>query len=77
MIIPAYIHLRLESLSQLKHGWYGNEGIAGEPISPETIQRARQRFASYKGPHVYLYPTVDGFISAEWSNEDYEDEVIQ
>jgi hypothetical protein len=75
-VIPAYIDARLRELAALERGWYGHDGVPGEPISTATIVRVGARFDGYISAHVYLFPMPDGGISAEWTNEDYDDEVF-
>lgn len=76
--MPVYISEQLADLALLSNGWYGNG--RGRSILRRSMRAASKRFRDYSGPEVYLYATVDGYISAEFeltaSGYQHEDEIL-
>lgn len=63
----AKIDARLDHLAALVKGWYDGQG---EPLSLEVVSRARalsRALLDANVPPPYIYPTVDGRITLEWS----------
>ena len=75
---PAYITERLEELALIQNGWYW--GKEGRKARRSSLHAAHQRFREYDGPRVYLYLTIDGYISAEFEPTSlgfqHEDEIL-
>ena len=72
VIIPEYIS-RLSEISRTEVGWYDGEN----PVPTDDCIKAIQRFLSSElfdtlKSSVYLYPTPEGEISAEWSIGNWE-----
>lgn len=57
---------RLDELSRMTHGWYG-EG-EGKVPTPAAIETARHFLESAEliGVRVYVYPTLEGGVQLEW-----------
>ena len=69
---------RLNILSELKHGWLGND--EGEVVKQETINTARSLLLSLINDHKLqpfsIYPTPEGHISLECDLSAYVCEVL-
>lgn len=62
------VNKRLQELSELKEGWMDGDG---EPLDPESIQRARwlcEALQAASKPLPHIYPTLSGGLSLEWND---------
>ena len=66
------IEVRLEHITSLKDGWYYGEGKGFK--KEELIQLLRLFNAHYPNelPNPNVYPTVEGKVQFEWSNDLYD-----
>jgi hypothetical protein len=63
---------RLKELSLLQNGWLNGEGVAPKKENLDWLLGAFENYYDSTLPIPYLYPTVDGGIQAEWTNEHYD-----
>lgn len=67
---------RLDELSQLKDGWLNGEGTK---LSKEALKWFELKFETFIEAlevNTYAYPTPDGNLQLEWSNEDLDIELV-
>lgn len=72
LLDDADVRSRIEVLTHLKDGWLNGQGKA---ITKPKLSEFTRLFESNYSPDLplpYLFPTIDGNIQAEWSNEQFE-----
>lgn len=67
------IDKRIRDIGDLKEGWYDGEGTAFDRGALATLRTLLVSMPiNSKVPFPYLYPEMDGGISAEWTFGDWE-----
>jgi len=69
---PLDVTSRLEYLSKLQDGWFNSEGIAPTKDGLEWFASFFESYFDKKLPLPMIFPTIEGGIQAEWSNDKYE-----
>ena len=72
MLDPNDVAARCEEIGQLKDGWLEGEGIAPSPDRLQAFVNAWNAAATDRLPLPFIYPTPDGGIQMEWTQDIWE-----